>query len=256
MYRYAQKLLPMGVGITDYVDLLLTDDAPCGTAAALLDAALQAGERTRCDLPDLPPGASLRGTTPPPNWAEDAWPGPPCPVLPLRRSLADTIPRSMLRDLRQARHRADRAGGAQCVRADHDTLAHWLDTLAALHAARWQERAEPGVLADPAVRRFHHLAAPALLDAGVLRLTAVLIEGRPAGIVHALRHRERLYFYLGGFDPARRFESPGTLLIGHLLEEAIEEGATEAHFLRGAESYKYRWGAADRDNRGRSFIPA
>ncbi|MBN8873276.1 MAG: GNAT family N-acetyltransferase [Rhodospirillales bacterium] len=254
LYRYQDKLLPMGVGITDYLDLLLTPDAPPEAAAALLAAALQASRVTRCDLPDLPVGAALRLTPPPAGWADDTWSGAPCPELTLRETLALTVPKSMLRDLRQARHRAERAGGARYVTADRATLPHWLDTLATLHGARWEGRGETGVLADPAVRRFHALAAPALLEAGLLRLVAVELDGRPAGVVLALRDRERLYFYLGAFDPARRYESPGTLLIGHMLEQAIDERLTAAHFLRGGEAYKYRWGAIDRHSIGRSLV--
>jgi CelD/BcsL family acetyltransferase involved in cellulose biosynthesis len=55
----------------------------------------------------------------------------------------------------------------------------------------------------------------------------------------------RWYDYIGGFDPEFALLSPGTLLIGHALDAATAEGATATDFLRGAEPYKYRWGAVD-----------
>ena len=53
---------------------------------------------------------------------------------------------------------------------------------------------------------------------------------------------------LAGFDPAFSKLSPGTLTIGHAIDQAIREGATEFDFLRGGEPYKYHWGAVDRVN--------
>ena len=64
------------------------------------------------------------------------------------------------------------------------------------------------------------------------------------------------FFYLSGFDPGFAFESPGTILLAHMIEEAAREGRSEVHFLRGGEAYKYAWGGVDRMNAGRSFVRA
>jgi CelD/BcsL family acetyltransferase involved in cellulose biosynthesis len=57
-------------------------------------------------------------------------------------------------------------------------------------------------------------------------------------------HR-RTYFYLTGFDREFAGTSPGTLVISHAIEQAVREGCTHFDFLRGAEKYKYFWGAKD-----------
>jgi CelD/BcsL family acetyltransferase involved in cellulose biosynthesis len=57
--------------------------------------------------------------------------------------------------------------------------------------------------------------------------------------------QRRWYDYIGGFDPQFSSLSPGSLLIGHAIEQAEAEGAAHFDFLRGAEAYKYRWGAVD-----------
>jgi CelD/BcsL family acetyltransferase involved in cellulose biosynthesis len=74
-----------------------------------------------------------------------------------------------------------------------------------------------------------------------------------AGAYYGFHQQDRAYAYLGGFDPAFEFESPGTILVGHAIAEARREGAREFHFLRGREAYKYEWGAEDRWNQRRSF---
>jgi CelD/BcsL family acetyltransferase involved in cellulose biosynthesis len=66
-------------------------------------------------------------------------------------------------------------------------------------------------------------------------------------------HRRCAYFYLAGFDPRFKAFSPGMLLIGHAIEDTILEQAEEFDFLRGRESYKYRWGAMDRPTFRRIF---
>lgn len=254
LYRFESKLLPIGVGIIDYFDVLLAPDAPEDVADRLLALALGATGCERCDLPDLPEGARLAGATAPSGWRAERWAGPVCPVLRLTPEPA--IPKGMRRDIRQARHRAERAGGWSVQRATGETVGELLDHLIALHGARWQGRGEPGVLADPRVLAFHRAAAPALLEAGVLRLEALSLRGRIVAVVHALLASDRICFYLGGFDPNAAFESPGTILIGHMIEEAAREGRQEAHFLRGGEAYKYAWGAIDRPNVGLSLLRA
>ncbi len=110
------------------------------------------------------------------------------------------------------------------------------------------------MFADARVRAFHAEAAPLLHEAGLLRLMMLRLAGEIIAVVHALRDaRGTLFLHLGGFDPAHAFISPGTILIGAMLEQSAAEGAQELHFLRGSEAYKYAWGARDRRNAVRRF---
>ena len=104
------------------------------------------------------------------------------------------------------------------------------------------------MLADAAVQAFHRDATPRLAAAGLLHATLLRIEGRVAGVFHGLRRGRTLYAYLGGFDPAFAFESPGTVLMGHALDTMMADGAGTLSLLRGEEPYKYEWGAVDRVN--------
>jgi CelD/BcsL family acetyltransferase involved in cellulose biosynthesis len=251
LYRLDDKLLPMGVGISDYFDVLLAPDAPKHAASTLLDAALRAGGAPRCDLPELPAHAHLLHANAPTGWHDNRWTGSPCPVLPLQPQPA--IPKGRRRDLRQARHRADRAGGWNVECADTTSYPELLDALVLLHTKCWQARGRCGVLADPRVLGFHRAAVPLLLHAGLLRMQAVRLRGRIAAVAYAISAPDRIYFYLTGYDPDAAFESPGTLLLGHMLEQTAAEGGREAHFLRGDERYKYAWGGIERRNAGRGF---
>jgi CelD/BcsL family acetyltransferase involved in cellulose biosynthesis len=163
------KLLPVGIGVSDYLDALLDPDAPPDAAERLLAAALAASpEATSCDLTDLPPGAALRCAPAPPGWRDEgARPAETCPVLdlPPGAALPDVLSRNRRNALRNARNRAERSGGCSVQTADAGTLDECLVALLALHRARWDARGEPdGVLADPRVAALHRDAAPALLS--------------------------------------------------------------------------------------------
>ena len=242
----ARKLLPVGAGTTDYLDAL--GEGAAVMLGALLERAAAEGV-SRCDLIETPPCSMLREAAPPPGWRVDWSEGQACPVL----VLAD-IPGGIRRKLRMSRHRAERAGGWRVDTATAGTFDESLATLVSLHQARWAEGGEPGVLCDPAVLRFQREAGPGLLRAGLSRLAVLRVGGVVAAAILALLAPGRMFFYLSGYDTAQAFVSPGTLLLGAMLEEGIAEGRTEAHFLRGREGYKYAWGAVDRMNRDGRFI--
>ena len=258
----ARKLLPLGAGISDYYDVLLADDAPEPATQWLLHAALAAASGdgvTECALLELPPHARLMSVAVPAGWREQPASQIPCPVLQLPPSpdlLRGFIPAGRLRDVRQYRHRADRQGGWSIETADRDNVEELLSLLILLHRQRWEPQGEAGILADPRVVAFHCRAARELIRAGLLRLQAIRVCGRIAAALYALLGGDAIMFYLSGFDPCLSRLSPGTILLGHMIEQAVAEGRRELHFLRGPEPYKYAWGARDRMNTTRRLVPA
>ena len=247
------RLLPLGVGITDWLDVLVEPDVPLAPLIAALPALTGCG---RVEFPGLPHWSPLWIMPPPAGLREEGVMEDACPTLPLPaggEGLAGILPPGQIRNLRHSRNRAARAGALAVETATETTAPALLEELFHLHAARWAARGEPGVLADPAVRAFHQDAVPALARAGLLRMYGLRIGGRLAAVHYGLGDGRRVYYYLGGFDPALAALGPGVLAVGHAIEEALREGTREFHFLRGREPYKYKWGAVDRPNRTRRF---
>jgi CelD/BcsL family acetyltransferase involved in cellulose biosynthesis len=243
-----RKLLPIGVGLSDYISAVVDPAAP-GVADQLMAAIGDLSGWDECWLPDLAPDGALAGAALPAVLLATISAAAPCPVLSLPLDparLGEVVPRKTLRDLRQARARAAAQGGVAIETIAEDQLDAAMDDLFRLHEQRWRARGECGVCTEPRVQCFHRAAAAGLLAAGMLRLYRLWIGGVVGAVYYGFAAKGRAYAFLGGFDPAQPRQSPGMQIIAHAIERAVAEGAASFDFLRGAEAYKYAWGAVDR----------
>lgn len=209
-----------------------------GTAAAALTAALDAlewdvflGEQLPGDegWPDL-----LRGRL----WRREA-----SPTLALPPSWDEYLAgrSANFREQLRRRERALRREGAVRVRlADERTLDADLDTLFALHRARWGS-----TRTDFAASPFHRDVAYESLARGWLRLWLLELDGRPVAAWHGFHVGSVTSYYQAGRDPAADRLSVGFLLMARSIEAAIAEGAQVYRFGRGDEAFKGRFGGAN-----------
>lgn len=250
LYREDRRLLPIGVSLSDYQDVLIDPAELENAAGAIADAIDDMADVESCEFDEVPPdGLALQVV--PAGWDERLATASPCPVLVLPgnvRKLSLRISPSRLRHLRTARRRVARQGDSAILVGDADNAGTLLKELVRLHQLRWTGDNKKGVFADPRVEDFHAAALPGLIEHGLARLYALTIGNDVVGVFYGFRHRERAYAYIGGYDPDYAFESPGSVLLGHAIEEAVREGAALFDFLRGSEDYKYEWGAQDRWN--------
>ncbi|MFN2275688.1 MAG: GNAT family N-acetyltransferase, partial [Anaerolineales bacterium] len=96
------------------------------------------------------------------------------------------------------------------------------------------------------MRRHFHLLAEAAAAEGWLQLAVLDVAGEPAFGYFNFDFNGKLWIYNSGFNPNHASLSPGWVLMGHLIQWAIEQGRHEIDFLRGDEEYKYRLGGVDR----------
>ena len=248
---YGARLLPLGISLSDYTDILAEPADADRVGEVLASAIAEMRDIDGVELSELPPHALASRISAPAEWSLSAEEASACPVVILPNTierLREVVSPSRLRHLRTARNRAARRGGMAVLRGDHKNHEMLFAALVRLHTSAWKIRGKPGVFCDLRVSQFHALALPRLIEEGTVRLLALEIGGTVAAVYYGFHHRERAYAYLSGYDPDFAFESPSAILIGLALEEAIREGAREFHFLRGREAYKYEWGAKDRTN--------
>jgi CelD/BcsL family acetyltransferase involved in cellulose biosynthesis len=252
--RERGKLLPLGIAISDYLDGLFEEGYGLEAAGAMLRRLVGRDDWRRCELHPLRRGSPLLDARAPSGCSDEVLAFEPCLVVEVptgARELREVLPSKIRNNLANYRRRAERAGRVAFETATAATLFEFLEALFRLHDARWQQLGQPGMLADPAIRRFHCAAAPLLLSAGLLRLHALRLDERIVAIMYALHVRRRTYCYLCGFDPELGALSPGTLIFGHSIWQAMREGAREVDFLRGRERFKYFWGVRERPCYGR-----
>lgn len=245
----AEEWRLLGSGLTDTMDALIAPGAESAVAAALAQAlAEDPAEPARVVWQQLAPDAALREWPAPAGWCSGCDPRDPSPELELPAGGdpdAVVSPR-FARRLRADRRRLEREGPVRFAAARRGDVEVFLGILFRLHEARWRERGERGVLADPRVQRFHREAAAELAEAGCLRLAALMVGERPVGVYYGFQYRGRASYYLGGFDPAWSRFGVGNQVVWEAIRWAAREGSSRFDFLRGGESYKYRWGAVDR----------
>lgn len=237
----------LGTGISDYLDVL-------GDAGIVIDEMASLNCQL-WDLQQLRPSSSMLRAALPAGFSDNVEDQEPCPVLSFDgRAFENLGSTHFQKKLRYYRRALEKSGTITIETPTPETLDDLLTALFDLHTARWKRRDLPGLLADDASQQFHREVARGMLDAGMLRIYATRFNGRIVAVFYGFALNGTVYFYLSGYDPDLEKLSIGTLLVAHAVEQAVHDGATTFDFLRGAEEYKYAWGATDRMNRRRQLF--
>lgn len=83
-------------------------------------------------------------------------------------------------------------------------------------------------------------------NTGLLWLAFLRVDGKPAAAAFNFDYAGKLWGYNSAAHRDFLELSPGWVLLAHQLRWACEHGRTELDFMRGGETYKYRFGAIDR----------
>ena len=100
-------------------------------------------------------------------------------------------------------------------------------------------------LTDEMVQHLHN-TAKAAFEHGWLQLSFFTVDGEKAAGYMSFNFNNRLWLYNSGWEWEYRDYSPGWVLLAYLLEWSIENGIDEFDFMRGNETYKYKFGGVDR----------
>lgn len=127
-----------------------------------------------------------------------------------------------------------------------EELERGFGELVRLHELRWKEKGRPGAFASARFRDFHLRLLRELLPLGQARLYLLERGDVAVAALYNLRHGGTEYFYQAGIDPDAGKYSPGVVIQGHAIEQAIRDGMTHYDFMKGeAGSYKADFGCTE-----------
>jgi len=119
------------------------------------------------------------------------------------------------------------------------------EDLIRLNRNRMDSTGRTSSLEDETLRAFLVEAVPYMADKKLAWMDVVEDSDRVlAGSLNFI-HGKSIYYYMGGFSDEIVKKGPGNVLFAEVLQRGIENQYERFDFLRGDETYKYRWGAKD-----------
>jgi CelD/BcsL family acetyltransferase involved in cellulose biosynthesis len=239
-----RKLLPLGVGTTDYLDGVFAPDCTVADVEDAIEFLCTEPEWDAIHVPQLRAGSRLFAALERTGCGGRLIPGESCSRM--AAVALSGLPPKIRRNAMYYRNRALRAGALELEVAGGSNWSDVFGILVRLHTERWDASGNRGVFADERVTRWHREALPLLDHAGILRLFALRLDGETIGALYSLidppdRRRRTQYFYLPAYSIRHADLRPGTLLTALAVEHASQEGVEIIDMLRGDEEYKRLW---------------
>jgi CelD/BcsL family acetyltransferase involved in cellulose biosynthesis len=101
------------------------------------------------------------------------------------------------------------------------------------------------VFMNPKREAFFREMTETTLHAHWLELSFIETAGKKIAALLSFKYGDTVYVYNSGYDPEFSHWSPGWVLVSHSIQDAIKKGVKLFDFMRGSESYKYRFSARD-----------
>jgi len=138
---------------------------------------------------------------------------------------------------------------------DKDDSEDFASQLIHLNRMRMDSTGTESSLEDENFRSFLTEAIQYMAAKDLVWMDTIQQDGKTVGAALNMTHGKNVYYYMGGFDMEATKLAPGNVLFVHVINRAIENSYTKFDFLRGAENYKYRWGAADTELHSLEIYP-
>jgi CelD/BcsL family acetyltransferase involved in cellulose biosynthesis len=237
---------------TDYLDLICRSEQAEATWTAVLHHLLSPEfptwhTATLCNIPAASPTrAILPALAAQTHLHIEETVAEVCPVIPLPATFDAYLEMLDSKQRREVQRKLRRADGADArlivIGPDDDVTAAVEAFLKLLQRSTFEKR---DWLNDGRRAVFHDVAQAAQ-SVGTLQLLFMEVEGQKAATLFNFDYKGRIWVYNSGLDPdAYGGLSLGVVLTTKAIEQAIENGRSTFDFLRGNETYKYRFGAQD-----------
>jgi CelD/BcsL family acetyltransferase involved in cellulose biosynthesis len=241
------------IEISDYLDLIVSPSNLDAFVEALFDflASPQAPAWRLLDLYNLvestPTLAALQEEAARRDWMYTQTQIDHCPNIPLPGdwdSYLAGLDKKQRHEIRRKIRRAENHTVPMrwYIVNDEASLDAEIDAFLALMA----QDAEKSRFLTDVMRTQMRAAVHTAFQAGWLQLSFLEFGGEKAASYLNFDFDNHIWVYNSGLNDAFRKLSPGWVLLGYLIQQAIHQGRAAFDFMQGDEAYKYRFGAVDR----------
>lgn len=253
-----------GSEVSDYLDIIAPAELNHQACGAFLDFLATREDWQILDLRSLPSASPTVSTVTElaraHGWDVQQVKEDVCPILELpgtwEEYLATKLNKKQRHELRRKMRKAERETNVHWYWADapHDissrrgrgqahSLEEGLEIFFELHRASHPDK---DAFMDAQMEDFFRAVTQAACNKGWLRLSVMRFDGQAVASYLCFDYGGDRLVYNSGFDLSTYgYLSPGIVLLGHLISDAIERGCHRFDFLQGDERYKYDLGATD-----------
>jgi CelD/BcsL family acetyltransferase involved in cellulose biosynthesis len=251
--REPALMLVGSIEISDYLDLIVSPSNLNTFIAALFDllAGSQAPDWQVLDLYNIvetsPTLEAMHQEAERRGWVCTQTQLQHCPYIPLPgdwESYLASLDKKQRHEIRRKMRRAENHSLPMRWYTVHDaaSLDEEIDAFLALMAQDEEKKRFLTEIMSSQMRAAVHAA----YQAGWLQLAFLEFDGEKAASYLNFDFGDHIWVYNSGLNEKFREFSPGWVLLGYLIQQAIEQGRQAFDFMRGDEDYKYRFGAIDR----------
>lgn len=230
----------------DDLDVILNADADPSVVRTLAETVLQLDQLGRVQFSDVPEHSTflkaILDITENEGWSMPLLNNQHRRIQALPNTVEayeKTLSRNARKQRKRRRNRLTAAGEYRyhlCRTPEEIDLA--FEELVTLHQRRHASKGEQGSFGSARYRKFHLALMKAALKRDELRLYVLVLNEQTVGIEYSFFHKGTLMFFQNGFDPKFEMLSPGHLIMTHIIDEAIREGAHSMDLLKGDYEYK------------------
>jgi CelD/BcsL family acetyltransferase involved in cellulose biosynthesis len=245
-----KQLQFVGSGNADYQDFVLPVDKPRALRAICEYLHVHARNWDRIFLSNVPQHSStVRGLiqcarSPDLRFVEEARTA--CPTLLLGESTRQLLRKYSIRRPHNWFARHGELGFRHI--SDRTELEAVLPSYFDQHVRRWRFKGVKSLFEDARQRWFYQQLVASLASTGWLLFSVAEFDGVPIAYHFGFDYAGRVIWYKPSFEVRFANRSPGLLLIGLLIEDALKRERREVDFTIGDEQFKSRFANVERAN--------
>ncbi|KUO57841.1 MAG: hypothetical protein APF78_02320 [Sphingomonadales bacterium BRH_c3] len=146
-------------------------------------------------------------------------------------------------DFRRMARKAQASGDVtfEIVEPSPEELEALMDEAFDIEARSWKGRSGTAIKQDQRTEAFYRAYARSAMEAGILRLCFMRIDGVAAAMQFAVECENRFWLIKVGYDEAYKHVSPGNLLMRETIKYAAESGLEGYEFLGKEAEWTKLW---------------